>query len=132
MYHRVSTSSCVDLLAVSILALVTSVLVNQTGGPAHTVSVVMNGAVLFVGPAAAAGVGRRTVGTRTLIALVGILVEIGIVNVIWTGGYDNDTLRSHLEASLFLALVTSLLSVVVVAGRGGVGRPTPPGSSGSA
>src|SRR5690348_5922795 len=89
--------------AVAVLAVTTSLLVNAASGDARGAAVVANAGVIFLGPAVAAlCVPREPLRRRLAAAALTLAANLLVFNLIWTGGYDNDTPTSHLEASAFV------------------------------
>ena len=127
---RINTTVALAVAVASLCILLTSVLVDQSHGTPRRAFVVLNSIALLCAPAAAAGISRQAVRSRILAAVVTMAVDIAVVNVVWTGGYDNDTVHSHLQASLLALVVAGLLAIVVIAARAGDARPAPSASPG--
>jgi hypothetical protein len=113
--------------AVATLAVATSLLANAASGDARGAAVVANAGVMFLGPAAATlCVSREPLRHRLAVAALSIAVNLLVFNLIWTGGKDNDTLESHVEASALVFVVSALFAVIVLAAFPARRRPGAP------
>jgi hypothetical protein len=108
----------VTIVAIGSVVLVANVVASSLDGFGHAAFVVVGGLALLTAPAVAGGaMRRRAVPERVLVPLSVAAIDIAILNVFWTGGKDNDTVRSHVEATAIMLLLSLLLAVVVFAAR---------------